>query len=69
MITIILGAVHALLSYGIIWAYSEWFGSSSIAKGWETDLLLILLLTGFVTMFGFTFPARWFRTPKKEKQV
>jgi hypothetical protein len=67
-ITIVLGGIHALVSYFLIWVYARLAGTGSITLFTDTGLFVVLLLVGFVTMFGYTFPERWFKTSEPEKE-
>jgi hypothetical protein len=67
-ITIILGLIHACISYMLFIVYKFITSGSFQTPANGTGFFIVLLLIGFVTMFGYTFPERWFRQQKPKKE-
>ena len=60
-VTILLGSVLAGLSYGIISIYRMVSSETQTIFQPRNIIVLSYLLIGFLSVFGFTFPERWFK--------
>ena len=70
--TILLGLILAVLSYGLIKFYTVFSHSELLPQAVNTDFIFIAhLFMGFLIIFGYTFPLRWFKLKelRKEKEV
>lgn len=63
-VTIFLGLCLASLSYGLIHLYKTFFRAGDMTLGNGTLPLIVFVLVGFITIFGYTFPERWFAQKK-----
>ncbi|MBN2029077.1 hypothetical protein JW824_02435 [bacterium] len=59
--TILLGLVLSILSYGLFLLHATIAQSTSLLYARKTVVILVFILIGFITMFGYTFPERWFK--------
>jgi hypothetical protein len=62
--TITLGLIVACLFWMAIFIYQKWFQPDLPMQGKGNTLFILFLLWGFLTIFGYTFPHRWFRQIK-----
>jgi hypothetical protein len=61
IVTVVLASVLAGLSYGIVFVYRMIVIEPQPIAQPRNIVLLSYLLIGFLTVFGFTFPERWFK--------
>lgn len=59
--TIFLGFVLSILSYGLFLLHATITQNTSLLYARKTTVILVFILIGFITMFGYTFPERWLR--------
>ena len=60
--TILVGFVLSMLSYGLYLLHATIISdASSLAYARKTVVILIFILIGFITVFGYSFPERWFK--------
>ena len=59
--TILLGFVLSILSYSLFLLHATIAQSTSLLYARKTVVILVFILIGFITMFGYTFPERWFK--------
>ena len=69
--TILLGLVLAGLSYVSVRLYGTLAGVPYLylAPRGSSLLLLVLTLVGFLTVFGYTFPERWFKQRQMQRKI
>ena len=63
--TIVLGLILAGLSFGLLTVYHKIRGIGYLTSNESMTVFLMFLLMNFITVFGYTFPERWF----KQKQI
>jgi hypothetical protein len=66
IVTILLGSILAVISYVLLLIYQSILPTEHIVSPPTRLLALSFFLIGFLTVFGYTFPERWFKQ-KKEK--
>ena len=59
--TVFLGSLLAGISYGITLLYIQLSGAEVRMPVSGPNIAVIFLLMGFMIIFGFTFPERWFK--------
>lgn len=64
VVTILLGLILAAVSYGFTMFYLTIMGRTGQNIGVNRTLLMSFVLIGFLTIFGYTFPERWFKQRK-----
>lgn len=62
--TIILGLILAGFSYGLIVLYTTLSSIEHETQEGKMLIFFILVLSGFLTVFGYSFPKRWFQRRK-----
>lgn len=67
--TILLGLVLAGLSYGFVLLYTTLARCEHRKPGEGILIPLVFLLIGFLTVFGYTFPERWFKQRQSRKKM
>ena len=67
MATILLGLILTGLSYSFVWIYRHVNGLFPLSGQGKQLLFMLLLLVSFLTVFGYTFPERWFKRQASEK--
>ena len=67
MATVLLGLMLTGLSYGFVWIYRHARGLFPLSGQGKQLLFMLLLLVSFLTVFGYTFPERWFKRTASEK--
>ncbi|MCJ7812094.1 hypothetical protein MUP95_02080 [bacterium] len=65
--TILLGFILSILSYGLFLFYAMTVRNISLLYAREPAVFLVFVLIGFVTIFGYTFPARWVNQRNSQK--
>jgi len=63
-VTILLGLCLAGLSYVLVHLYTTFFRAGDMTLDRGALSLLVFVLVGFLTIFGYTFPERWFAQKK-----
>lgn len=59
--TILLGGIQAIVLFGIFKIRTLLIiDKSIIQKGMDTQLLLLCIIVGFISIFGYSLPCRWF---------
>lgn len=59
--TILLGGIQAAVLFGIFKIRELLFANNStIQQGMNTQLFLLCIIVGFVSIFGYALPCRWF---------
>ncbi len=68
--TILLGFVLSILSYGLFLLHATIAQNTALLYARRTVVILVFILIGFITIFGYTFPERWFKqnSPKKNDE-
>ena len=61
VVTILLGLILAAVSYGFTMFYMTIMGRPVQNSEVNRTLLMSFVLIGFLTIFGYTFPERWFK--------
>ena len=59
--TTILGIVVSATSYGMMCLFSSWSRQPIPSPGQGTLIPLFFVLMGFLIVFGYSFPERWFK--------
>jgi len=59
--TLFLGLILSLLSYLLTWLFSKLTGYTLQTQQTQYLVPLSFIFIGFLIIFGYTFPARWFR--------
>lgn len=67
--TILLGLLIAGLSYGLLMIYQSLSNIEYRSPEEKIYIILVFLLIGFLTVFGYTFPERWFKQRKLRKNI
>ena len=67
--TILLGLVLAGLSYGFMKFYMIYSRTETIQQVDNSVLFIAHLFMGFLIIFGYTFPMRWFRLKESRKKT
>lgn len=65
--TILLGFVLSMLSYGLFLLHVIIIQNVTLVYARKTVVILVFILIGFITIFGYTFPERWFKNTTRIK--
>ena len=66
--TLLLGLLLAGLSYGIFLIYQSIAQLEYRSPQEKTAVILIFVLIGFLSIFGYTFPERWFNQRRSHEE-
>jgi hypothetical protein len=66
-VTILLGSILAVISYILLLIYQSILPAEHIVSPPTRLLALSFFLIGFLTVFGYTFPERWFKQQKEKR--
>ena len=67
--TILLGLILSLFSYGLFLFHATIVQNTSLTYARKPAVFLIFILIGFITIFGYTFPERWFNQRNTQKDT
>ena len=68
IVTILLGSILAVISYVLLLIYQSILPTEHIVSPPTRFLALSFFLIGFLTVFGYTFPERWFKQKKEKRE-
>ena len=67
--TILVGFVLSILSYGLFLLHATIAQNSSLVYARTTVVILVFILIGFITVFGYSFPERWFKQHNSQNKM